>query len=96
VVPRFQTEWTFAWFQQKYRRLVGRWERIAACFEAFLTIATIHMWIQRLIVGEIQGGSDRRKPRCEPGSDDESYGQPHGRGQSRAGGNYEDANMPFS
>jgi len=47
VVPRFQTERTFAWFQQKYRRLVGRWERIAACFEAFLTIATIHMWIQR-------------------------------------------------
>jgi len=47
VVPRFQTERTFAWFQQKYRRLVVRWERIAACFEAFLTIATIHMWIQR-------------------------------------------------
>jgi transposase len=51
VVPRFQAERTFAWFQKKYRRLVVRWERIAACFEAFLTIATIHIWMQRLIVG---------------------------------------------
>ena len=50
-VPRFQAERTFAWFQKKYRRLVVRWERIAACFEAFLAIATIHIWIQRLIVG---------------------------------------------
>ena len=51
VVPRFQAERTFAWFQKKYRRLVVRWERIAACFEAFLTIATVHIWMQRLIVG---------------------------------------------
>ena len=51
VVPRFQAERTFAWFQKKYRRLVVRWERIAACFKAFLTIATIHIWIHRLIVG---------------------------------------------
>ena len=51
VVPRFQAEWTFAWFQKKYRRLVVRWERIAACFDAFLAIATIHIWIHRLIVG---------------------------------------------
>jgi hypothetical protein len=51
TVPRFQAERTFAWFQKKYRRLVVRWERIAACFEAFLAIATIHIWIQRLIVG---------------------------------------------
>jgi transposase len=51
VVPRFQAERTFAWFQKKYRRLVVRWERIAACFEALLTIATIHIWIHRLIVG---------------------------------------------
>src|SRR5262249_9938895 len=27
VVPRFQAERTFAWFQKKYRRLVVRWER---------------------------------------------------------------------
>jgi hypothetical protein len=51
VVPRFQAERMFAWFQKKYRRLVVRWERIAACFEAFLAIATIHIWIHRLIVG---------------------------------------------
>ena len=50
-VPRFQAERTFAWFQRKYRRLVVRWERLAACFAAFLAIATIHIWIHRLIVG---------------------------------------------
>lgn len=53
VVPRFQAERTFTWFQKKYRRLVVRWERIAACFEAFLAIAVIHIWIHRLIVGYI-------------------------------------------
>jgi hypothetical protein len=50
TVPRFQAEWTFAWFQKRYRRLVVRWERIVACFEASLAIATIHIWIHRLIV----------------------------------------------
>src|SRR5919202_2237625 len=51
VVPRFQAERTFAWFQKKDRRLVVRWERLAACFDAFLALATIHIWVQRLIVG---------------------------------------------
>ena len=50
-VPRVQAERTVAWCQNKYRRLVVRWERLAACFTAFLTIAMIHIWIQRLIVG---------------------------------------------
>jgi IS5 family transposase len=50
-VPRFQAERTFAWFQRKYRRLVVRWERLAACFNAFLVIAVMHMWVQRLIAG---------------------------------------------
>jgi hypothetical protein len=50
-VPRYQAERTFAWFQRKYRRLVVRWERLAACFNAFLTIAMLHMWAHRLIVG---------------------------------------------
>jgi IS5 family transposase len=50
-IPRFQAERTFAWFQRQYRRLVVRWERIAACFNAFLAIAVIHMWGQRLIAG---------------------------------------------
>jgi len=34
VVPRFQAERTLAWFQKTYRRLVVRWERLAACFDA--------------------------------------------------------------
>src|SRR5262245_40684076 len=50
-VPRFQAERTFAWFQKKYRRLVVRWERLAACFDAFLALATVHIWVHRLIVG---------------------------------------------
>jgi transposase len=50
-VPRFQAERTFAWFQRKYRRLAVRWERLAACFNAFLAIAMIHIWVHRLIVG---------------------------------------------
>jgi transposase len=50
-VPRFQAERTFAWFQRKYRRLVVRWERLAACFNAFLVIALIHMWVHKLIMG---------------------------------------------
>jgi transposase len=51
AVPRFQAERTFAWFQRKYRRLVVRWERLAVCFNAFLAVAVIHIWLQRLIVG---------------------------------------------
>ena len=50
-VPRDQAERTFAWFQRTYRRLVVRWERLAACFNAFLAIAMIHIWVHRLIVG---------------------------------------------
>jgi transposase len=50
-IPRFQAERMFAWFQRKYRRLVVRWERLAACFNAFLTMAMIHIWAHRLIVG---------------------------------------------
>jgi IS5 family transposase len=50
-VPRFQAERTFAWFQKKYRRLVVRWERLAACFNGFLAMAIIHIWMKRLIVG---------------------------------------------
>jgi hypothetical protein len=51
AVPRFPAERTFAWFQKKDRHLVVRWERIAAGFEAFLTLATVHIWLHRLIVG---------------------------------------------
>jgi hypothetical protein len=51
AVPRLQAERTCAWFQKQSRRLVVRWERMAACFEAFLALATVHIWIHRLIVG---------------------------------------------
>jgi Transposase DDE domain len=50
-MPRFQAERTCAWFQKQDRRLVVRWERLAAGFAAFLAIAMSHLWIQRLIVG---------------------------------------------
>lgn len=49
-VPRFQQERCFAWFQRKYRRLVVRWERISACLSAFLSLATIHIWIHRILL----------------------------------------------
>jgi Transposase DDE domain len=49
-VPRFQIERCFAWFQRKYRRLVVRWERISTCFNAFLSLATIHIWINRILL----------------------------------------------
>lgn len=49
-VPRFQMERCFAWFQRKYRRLVVRWERQKACFDAFLSLATIHIWINRILL----------------------------------------------
>lgn len=38
------------WYQRKYRRLVVRWERQKACFDAFLSLATIHIWINRLLL----------------------------------------------
>jgi hypothetical protein len=50
-VPRYQVERTFAWGQRKYRRLVVRWERLAACFTAFLVIAMSHRWVHTLIMG---------------------------------------------
>ncbi len=49
-VPRYQQERCFAWFQRKYRRLVVRWERLKLCFDALIHIATIHIWIQRILL----------------------------------------------
>lgn len=49
-VPRFQQERCFAWFQRKYRGIVVRWERIFTCLNAFLSLATIHIWINRIIL----------------------------------------------
>ncbi len=49
-VPRFQQERCFAWYQRKYRRLVVRWERQKSNFDAFLSLATIHIWIARILL----------------------------------------------
>jgi IS5 family transposase len=43
TVPRFQQERCFAWLQRKYRRLVVRWERLKVCFDAFLSLAIVHI-----------------------------------------------------
>jgi IS5 family transposase len=50
AVPRFQQERCFAWFQRKYRRLAVRWERQSVYFNSFINLATIHLWIQRIIL----------------------------------------------
>ena len=42
-VPRFQQERCFAWYQRKYRRLVGIWERRKVYFDAFIDLAAIHI-----------------------------------------------------
>ena len=49
-VPRFQQERCFAWFQRSCRRLVVRWERISTCFNAFVSLATIHIWLNRILL----------------------------------------------
>ncbi len=41
----------FAWFQRKYGRLVVRWERIPKIFDVFISLATIHIWLNKLLVG---------------------------------------------
>jgi hypothetical protein len=46
-VPRDQAERALAWCQRQYRRLVVRWERRAACFNAFLAMAMSHLWVHR-------------------------------------------------
>ena len=49
-VPRFQQERRFAWLQRKYRRLVVRWERLKSCFDGFLHLAIVHIWVVRLLL----------------------------------------------
>jgi IS5 family transposase len=49
-VPRFQQERCFAWYQRKYRRLVVRWERQKNSFDAFLSLATVHIWINKILL----------------------------------------------
>lgn len=49
IVPRYQQERSFSWFQRKYRRLVVRWERLKVCFDAFLLLACSYIWFPRLV-----------------------------------------------
>jgi IS5 family transposase len=49
-VPRFQQERCFACYQRKYRRLVVRWERQKVYFDSFIDLATIHIWVQRILL----------------------------------------------
>ncbi len=49
IVPRYQQERSFAWFQRKYRRLVVRWERLKVCFDAFLLLACSYIWFPKLV-----------------------------------------------
>lgn len=39
-----------AWYQRKYRRLVVRWERQKAYFDALIDLATIHAWINKILL----------------------------------------------
>jgi Transposase DDE domain len=48
--PRFQQERCFAWLQSKYRKLVVRWERLKLCFDAFIHLAIVHIWIDKLVL----------------------------------------------
>lgn len=50
AVPRFQQERCFAWYQRKYRRLVVRWERQSVYFNSLIDLATIHIWIHKILL----------------------------------------------
>lgn len=49
IVPRYQQERSFSWFQRKYRRLVVRWERLKVFFDAFLLLACCYIWFPKLV-----------------------------------------------
>lgn len=46
----FTSERCFAWYQRKYRRLVVRWERRKVYFDAFIDLATIHIWVHKILL----------------------------------------------
>ncbi|MGR0482611.1 MAG: hypothetical protein ACTFAL_14740 [Candidatus Electronema sp. V4] len=48
TAPRFQVERTFSWLQKKFRCLAVRWERLPECFNSFLQLGIIVIWMQRL------------------------------------------------
>ena len=46
---RWVVERTFAWYQRKFRRLTIKWERKAAPWNGFLSIALSYFWITKLL-----------------------------------------------
>jgi transposase len=49
TISRYVVERTFSWFQRKFRRIAVRWERLPLCFETFLTLAIVTMWVQKMV-----------------------------------------------
>ncbi len=47
--PRFQIERTFSWLQRKFRRLAVLWESMPQCFDSFLSLGIIVIWMRRLM-----------------------------------------------
>ncbi len=78
IVPPYQQERSFSWFQRKYRRLVIRWERLKVCFDAFLLLACSYIWFPRVsgigssgsiiftIIRTKEGGVKNSPPSCAP------------------------------
>lgn len=46
---RWVVERTFAWYQRKFRRLNIKWERKAAPWKGFLSLALSYYWITKLV-----------------------------------------------
>lgn len=49
TAPRFQVERSFSWLDRKFRRLAVRWERISYCYDAYLLLGIIMIWMQKLV-----------------------------------------------
>ena len=48
---RWKVERCFAWFQKKFSRITTRWERKIHIWKAFITIAIMFMWVEKLVLG---------------------------------------------
>ncbi|NRB07165.1 MAG: IS4/IS5 family transposase, partial [Richelia sp.] len=49
-VPSDNKNVVFHGFKKNIVLFVVRWERISACFDAFLSLATIHIWINKTVL----------------------------------------------
>lgn len=48
TVERYVVERTFSWLQRKFRRIAVRWERLPSCFEGFVALALVMIWIGKI------------------------------------------------